>query len=161
MSRAAPPQCTCRTGTMQATAGALPGAPCRPFPVLARLVLYRNKQPGGCAMKWIVAVIKPFTLDEVRQALADTGVAGMTVSEVRGFGRQRGHTELYRGVEYAVDFLPKLKVEVAVEDALVERTVEAIAAAARTGKVGDGKIFVLPLEHVMRIRTQEVDADAL
>jgi nitrogen regulatory protein P-II 2 len=112
-------------------------------------------------MKWIVAVIKPFTLDEVRQALADTGVAGMTVSEVRGFGRQRGHTELYRGAEYAVDFLPKLKVEVAVEDALVERTVEAIAAAARTGKVGDGKIFVLPLEHVVRIRTQEVDADAL
>lgn len=112
-------------------------------------------------MKWIVAVIKPFTLDEVRQGLADTGVAGMTVSEVRGFGRQRGHTELYRGVEYAVDFLPKLKVEVAVEDALVERTVEAIAAAARTGKVGDGKIFVLPLEHVIRIRTQEVDADAL
>jgi nitrogen regulatory protein P-II 2 len=112
-------------------------------------------------MKWIVAVIKPFTLDEVRQGLADTGVAGMTVSEVRGFGRQRGHTELYRGAEYAVDFLPKLKVEVAVEDALVERTVEAIAAAARTGKVGDGKIFVLPLEHVVRIRTQEVDADAL
>jgi nitrogen regulatory protein PII len=112
-------------------------------------------------MKWIVAVIKPFTLDDVRQALAETGATGMTVTEVRGFGRQRGHTELYRGAEYVVDFLPKLKVEVALADDQVERAVEAIGNAARTGKVGDGKIFVLPLEQVVRIRTLEVDADAL
>jgi nitrogen regulatory protein P-II 2 len=125
-------------------------------------MLYRNKpQQPGCAMKWLVAIIKPFTLEDVRQALADAGVSGMTVSEVRGFGRQRGHTELYRGAEYVVDFLPKLRIEVAVADDQLERSIEAIAEAARTGKVGDGKIFVLPLEHVMRIRTQEVDADAL
>ena len=112
-------------------------------------------------MKWITAIIKPFTLDDVRQALAEAGVTGMTVTEVRGFGRQRGHTELYRGAEYVVDFLPKLNVEVGVADEHVERAIEAIAQAARTGKVGDGKIFVLPLEHVVRIRTQEIDADAL
>ncbi|NUR22551.1 P-II family nitrogen regulator [Frateuria sp.] len=112
-------------------------------------------------MKWITAIIKPFTLDDVRQALAEAGVTGMTVTEVRGFGRQRGHTELYRGAEYVVDFLPKLKVEVGVADEQVERAIEAIGQAARTGKVGDGKIFVLPLEHVVRIRTQEIDADAL
>jgi nitrogen regulatory protein P-II 2 len=112
-------------------------------------------------MKWLVAIIKPFTLEDVRQALADAGVNGMTVGEVRGFGRQRGHTELYRGAEYVVDFLPKLRVEVAVTDDQLERAIEAISGAARTGKVGDGKIFVLPLEHVVRIRTQEVDDDAL
>ena len=112
-------------------------------------------------MKWITAIIKPFTLDDVRQALAEAGVTGMTVTEVRGFGRQRGHTELYRGAEYVVDFLPKHKVEVGVADEQVERAIEAIGQAARTGKVGDGKIFVLPLEHVVRIRTQEIDADAL
>lgn len=112
-------------------------------------------------MKWVVAIIKPFTLEDVRQALADAGVSGMTVSEVRGFGRQHGHTELYRGAEYVVDFLPKLKLEVAVADDQLDRAIEAIVETARTGKVGDGKIFVLPLEQVARIRTQEVDADAL
>jgi len=112
-------------------------------------------------MKWITAVIKPFKLDEVREALAEVGVQGMTVTEVKGFGRQHGHTELYRGAEYVVDFLPKLKIEIAVTEAQVERAVEAIGHAARTGKVGDGKVFVSALEQVVRIRTQEVDADAL
>jgi nitrogen regulatory protein PII len=112
-------------------------------------------------MKWITAVIKPFTLDDVREALAEAGVQGMTVTEVKGFGRQHGHTELYRGAEYVVDFLPKLKIEIAVTDEGVERAIEAITGAARTGKVGDGKIFVTDLEQVIRIRTQEVDADAL
>jgi nitrogen regulatory protein P-II 2 len=112
-------------------------------------------------MKWITAVIKPFTLDDVREALAEAGVQGMTVTEVKGFGRQHGHTELYRGAEYVVDFLPKLKIEVAVADEHAEQVIEAIVGAARTGKVGDGKIFVSELEQVIRIRTQEVDADAL
>jgi len=112
-------------------------------------------------MKWINAIIKPFTLDDVREALADVGVQGMTVTEVKGFGRQHGHTELYRGAEYVVDFLPKLKIEIAVTDDQVERAVEAIGNAARTGKIGDGKIFVIDLEQAIRIRTQEVDADAL
>ncbi|HEX7732591.1 MAG TPA: P-II family nitrogen regulator [Rhodanobacter sp.] len=112
-------------------------------------------------MLWITAIIKPFKLDEVREALAEAGVQGMTVTEVKGFGRQHGHTELYRGAEYVVDFLPKLKIEIAVSDGQLERAIEVIADAARTGKVGDGKIFVSPLEQVIRIRTQEVDADAL
>ncbi|MCC7329786.1 MAG: P-II family nitrogen regulator [Gammaproteobacteria bacterium] len=112
-------------------------------------------------MKLITAIIKPFRLDDVRNALAEVGVNGMTVTEVKGFGRQRGHTELYRGAEYVVDFLPKAKVEVAVSEELVERAIEAIATAARTGKVGDGKIFVLDLEQVMRIRTGETDDSAL
>lgn len=112
-------------------------------------------------MKWITAVIKPFTLDDVREALAEVGVQGMTVTEVKGFGRQHGHTELYRGAEYVVDFLPKLKVELAVTEEQLERAIEAISKAARTGKIGDGKIFVLELEQAVRIRTQEVDADAL
>ena len=112
-------------------------------------------------MQWITAIIKPFKLDEVREALAEIGVQGMTVSEVKGFGRQHGHTELYRGAEYTVDFLPKLKIEVAVGDALLDRTIEAIASAARTGKVGDGKLFVQPLAQVIRIRTLEVDDDAV
>ncbi|MGE7138062.1 P-II family nitrogen regulator [Luteibacter sp. NPDC031894] len=112
-------------------------------------------------MKWIQAIIKPFTLDDVREALAEAGVQGMTVTEVKGFGRQHGHTELYRGAEYVVDFLPKLKVEVAVTDEQLERAVEAIGQAARTGKIGDGKIFVCELEQAIRIRTQEIDADAL
>ncbi|WP_329743539.1 P-II family nitrogen regulator [Dyella sp. A6] len=112
-------------------------------------------------MKWITAVIKPFTLDDVREALAEVGVQGMTVTEVKGFGRQHGHTELYRGAEYVVDFLPKLKIEVAVADEQSDHVIEAICTAARTGKVGDGKIFVSDLEQVIRIRTQEVDTDAL
>lgn len=112
-------------------------------------------------MKLITAVIKPFKLDDVREALADIGVEGLTVTEVKGFGRQKGHTELYRGAEYVVDFLPKVKVEVAVVDALVERTLEAIQNAARTGKIGDGKLFVTNLEQVIRIRTGEVDEAAL
>jgi len=106
-------------------------------------------------MKQITAVIKPFKLDEVREALADVGVNGLTVTEVKGFGRQKGHTELYRGAEYVVDFLPKVKVEAVVADGLVERAIEAIMKAARTGKIGDGKIFVRAVEQVIRIRTGE------
>ncbi len=112
-------------------------------------------------MKMVAAVIKPFKLDDVREALADIGVQGVTVTEVKGFGRQKGHTELYRGAEYVVDFLPKVKIELAVPDELTDRVVEAIAAAAKTGKIGDGKIFVYPLEQAMRIRTGETDVDAL
>jgi nitrogen regulatory protein PII len=112
-------------------------------------------------MKLITAIIKPFKLDDVREALADIGVEGLTVIEVRGFGRQKGHTELYRGAEYVVDFLPKVKVEVAVTEALVERTLESIQDAARTGKIGDGKLFVTNLERVVRIRTGEIDEAAL
>jgi nitrogen regulatory protein PII len=112
-------------------------------------------------MKLITAVVKPFRLDDVRNALAEVGVQGMTVTEVKGFGRQRGHTELYRGAEYVVDFLPKVKVEVAVTDELVDRVIEAIIAAAKTGKVGDGKIFVTELEQVYRIRTGETGDQAI
>ncbi|MET0936344.1 MAG: P-II family nitrogen regulator [Luteibacter sp.] len=112
-------------------------------------------------MKLVVAIIKPFKLDDVREALADVGVQGVTVTEVKGFGRQKGHTELYRGAEYVVDFLPKIKREVAVADDQIERVVEAIQQAARTGKIGDGKIFVSSLEQVVRIRTGELDNDAL
>ncbi|WP_324780614.1 P-II family nitrogen regulator [Thiobacillus sedimenti] len=106
-------------------------------------------------MKKIEAIIKPFKLDEVREALSEIGVTGLTVTEVKGFGRQKGHTELYRGAEYVVDFLPKVKLEVVVEDALLERAMEAITHAARTGKIGDGKIFVTAVEQVVRIRTGE------
>jgi nitrogen regulatory protein P-II 1 len=106
-------------------------------------------------MKKVEAVVKPFKLDEVREALSEIGVTGLTVTEVKGFGRQKGHTELYRGAEYVVDFLPKVKVEVILGDALVERAIEAIVKAARTGKIGDGKIFVTPVEQVVRIRTGE------
>ncbi|MET4675371.1 MULTISPECIES: P-II family nitrogen regulator [unclassified Luteibacter] len=112
-------------------------------------------------MKLVVAIIKPFKLDDVREALAEVGVQGVTVTEVKGFGRQKGHTELYRGAEYVVDFLPKIKLEVAVADDQIERVVEAIQAAARTGKIGDGKIFVSQLDQVVRIRTGELDNDAL
>ena len=112
-------------------------------------------------MKIVMAIIKPFKLDEVREALADTGVTGLTVTEVKGFGRQKGHTELYRGAEYVVDFLPKVKIEAAVDDAIVERVIEAIESSARTGKIGDGKIFVTALEQVVRIRTGETGQDAL
>jgi len=112
-------------------------------------------------MKLVTAIIKPFKLDEVREALSDIGVQGITVTEVKGFGRQKGHTELYRGAEYVVDFLPKLRLEAAVPDALVDQVIDAIEAAARTGKIGDGKIFVFPLEQVIRIRTGETGKDAL
>ena len=112
-------------------------------------------------MKLVTAIIKPFRLDDVRNALAEVGVNGMTVTEVKGFGRQRGHTELYRGAEYVVDFLPKSKVEVAVSDDLVERVLEAITNAAKTGKVGDGKIFVTDLHQALRIRTGETGDNAL
>ena len=112
-------------------------------------------------MKKIEAIIKPFKLDEVREALSGIGVQGITVTEVKGFGRQKGHTELYRGAEYVVDFLPKVKIDVAVKSDLLERAIEAIEKAANTGKIGDGKIFVFELEKVIRIRTGETDADAL
>ncbi len=112
-------------------------------------------------MKLVTAIVKPFRLDDVRNALSEVGVQGMTVSEVKGFGRQRGHTELYRGAEYVVDFLPKAKIEVAVADDRVEAVIEAIVESAKTGKVGDGKIFVTPLEHVCRIRTGETGNNAL
>ena len=112
-------------------------------------------------MKLVTAIIKPFKLDEVREALSAIGVTGITVTEVKGFGRQKGHTELYRGAEYVVDFLPKLKLEIAVADNLVERVVEAITQSANSGKIGDGKIFVYTLDQVVRIRTGETDAEAL
>ncbi|MDT7835260.1 P-II family nitrogen regulator [Ideonella sp. DXS22W] len=112
-------------------------------------------------MKQITAIIKPFKLEEVRESLADVGVSGLTVTEVKGFGRQKGHTELYRGAEYVVDFLPKVKVEVVVKDSDVDRCVEAIVKAAKTGKIGDGKIFVTPVEQVVRIRTGETDESAV
>ena len=112
-------------------------------------------------MKQITAIIKPFKLDEVREALAEAGVTGLTVTDVKGFGRQKGHTELYRGAEYVVDFLPKVKVEAVVPDALVERAIEAITKAARTGKIGDGKIFVRDMEQVIRIRTGETGEQAV
>ena len=112
-------------------------------------------------MKLITAIIKPFKLDDVRSALSEIGVSGMTVTEVKGFGRQRGHTELYRGAEYVVDFVPKTRVEVAVKNELVDQVVEAIVGAAKTGKVGDGKIFVTEIDRVIRIRTGETDNSAL
>ena len=112
-------------------------------------------------MKMVMAIIKPFKLDDVREALAEAGIAGITVTEVKGFGRQKGHTELYRGAEYVVDFLPKVKLEVAVTEEQAEQVVEAIVKAAGTGKIGDGKVFVYDLERVVRIRTGELDSDAL
>jgi nitrogen regulatory protein P-II 2 len=112
-------------------------------------------------MKMVTAIVKPFKLDEVREALSAIGVQGITVTEVKGFGRQKGHTELYRGAEYVVDFLPKVKIEAAVDDSIVDRVVEAIEAAARTGKIGDGKVFVSDLQQVVRIRTGETGKDAL
>ena len=112
-------------------------------------------------MKIVMAVIKPFKLDEVRDALTGVGVHGLTVTEVKGYGRQKGHTEIYRGTEYAVNFLPKVKIEVAVDSGQVDKVVEAITAAAKTGQIGDGKIFVFPLDHAVRIRTGETDGAAL
>jgi nitrogen regulatory protein P-II 2 len=115
----------------------------------------------GLTMKLVVAIIKPFKLDEVRQALTAIGVTGMTVTEVKGYGRQKGHTEVYRGAEYVVNFLPKLRIEVAVSAELADKTVDVITSSARTGQIGDGKIFVTPIDHALRIRTGETDSDAL
>jgi nitrogen regulatory protein P-II 1 len=137
--------------------------------VLARRVLLsaamhstsRVSEAQGDPMKKVEAVIKPFKLDEVKEALHEVGIKGITVTEAKGFGRQKGHTELYRGAEYVVDFLPKVKIEVIMEDALVERAVEAIMHAAHTGRIGDGKIFVSPVEEVVRIRTGERGNDAI
>ena len=112
-------------------------------------------------MKLVTAVIKPFKLDDVREALSEIGIQGITVTEVKGFGRQKGHTELYRGAEYVVDFLPKVKLEVAIDDAMLDQVIEAITNTANTGKIGDGKIFVSPLEQVIRIRTGETGPDAI
>ena len=112
-------------------------------------------------MKIVMAIIKPFKLDEVREALTNLGIQGLTVTEVKGFGRQKGHTEIYRGAEYAVSFLPKIKIEIAVATDRVEKAVEAISSAAKTGQIGDGKIFVYPIEQAVRIRTGETDTDAL
>ena len=112
-------------------------------------------------MKLVTAVIKPFKLDDVREALSEIGVQGITVTEVKGFGRQKGHTELYRGAEYVVDFLPKVKLEIAIDDELTEKVIEAVSKAANTGKIGDGKIFVTSLEQIVRIRTGETGSDAV
>src|SRR5215472_12278057 len=121
----------------------------------------QSRHDRGVSMKLIIAVIKPFKLDEVRKALTGLGVSGMTVAEVKGYGRQKGHTEIYRGAEYTVNFLPKLRIEVAVSAEQADRVIEAITAAARTGQIGDGKIFVATLDHALRIRTGETDSDAL
>jgi nitrogen regulatory protein P-II 1 len=140
------------------------GAGIGPEPVTGgkRMPRYPVGPPAWrCRMKMIMAVIKPFKLDDVREALASQGIAGITVTEVKGFGRQKGHTELYRGAEYVVDFLPKVKLEIAVTDDQVEAVVELIVRAAGTGKIGDGKVFVYDLGQVVRIRTGELDADAL
>jgi len=123
--------------------------------------MYDIASKGNSLMKLITAIIKPFKLDDVRQAVADIGIQGITVTEVKGFGRQRGHTELYRGAEYVVDFLPKAKIELAVDDDIAEQVIEAIANTARTGKIGDGKIFVTALEQAIRIRTGETGAEAV
>ena len=112
-------------------------------------------------MKLIIAIIKPFKLDEVREAVSRLGISGMTVSEVKGYGRQKGHMEIYRGAEYVVNFLPKVRIEVAVPSEQADRVIEAMSAAARTGQIGDGKVFVMPLDHAVRIRTGETDSDAL
>ena len=120
-----------------------------------------NFEPGAAVMKLITAIIKPFKLDEVRDALTRLGVHGMTISEVKGYGRQKGHTEIYRGAEYVVNFLPKMKIEVAVADAMESKVVDAITAAAKTGQIGDGKIFVFDIDRAVRIRTGESDNDAL
>jgi nitrogen regulatory protein P-II 2 len=116
---------------------------------------------GGTGMKLVIAIIKPFKLEDVRDALTGLGISGMTVSEVKGYGRQKGHTEIYRGAEYAVNFLPKMKIEVAVASDRVDKVVEAITSASKTGQIGDGKIFVLPIDQAVRIRTGETDTDAL
>jgi nitrogen regulatory protein P-II 2 len=120
-----------------------------------------RQESKASPMKLVVAIIKPFKLDEVRQALTAIGVHGMTVTEVKGYGRQKGHTEIYRGAEYVVNFLPKLRIEIAVSSDLADRAVQVITSSARTGQIGDGKIFVTPIDHARRIRTGETDSDAL
>jgi nitrogen regulatory protein P-II 1 len=139
------------------------GGVCLPSPVLMSPVRAEQAAaaPDGEVMKKIEAIIKPFKLDEVKEALHEVGVSGITVTEAKGFGRQKGHTELYRGAEYVVDFLPKVKLEVVVDDAQAARVVEAIAQAAQTGRIGDGKIFVSPVETALRIRTGERDSEAI
>ena len=132
-----------------------------PSGTLSALFGHQETTTGDSWMKQIVAIIKPFKLDDVRESLGEVGVAGMTVSEVKGFGRQKGHTELYRGAEYVVDFVPKMKIEMVVDDDAVERAIEAINNAARTGKIGDGKIFVNTVEQAVRIRTGETGSEAL
>jgi nitrogen regulatory protein P-II 2 len=144
-----------------------PSAPC--FGALAQIMqtwlpyplISTDNLTGESPMKMVTAIVKPFKLDEVREALSAIGVQGITVTEVKGFGRQKGHTELYRGAEYVVDFLPKVKIEAAVDESILDRVIEAIEASARTGKIGDGKIFVTALEQVIRIRTGETGTDAL
>ena len=131
---------------------------CQPSP---RACVVGHDTGNNIYMKMVAAVIKPFKLDDVREALSDIGVQGITVTEVKGFGRQKGHTELYRGAEYVVDFLPKVKIELAIPDELLDRVIEAIMNAAKTGKIGDGKIFVYELEQAIRIRTAETGAEAL
>ena len=131
------------------------------FPIFKSSLHIIPTQPKEPYREKIEAIIKPFKLDDVREALTELGITGMTVSEVKGFGRQRGHTEVYRGAEYAVDFLPKVKIEVVLPDDQIERTVEVIIEAARSGKIGDGKIFVLPVEEVIRIRTGETGETAI
>lgn len=121
----------------------------------------KQTRPGKEAMKLVIAIIKPFKLDEVRDALTRIGVHGMTVAEVKGYGRQKGHTEIYRGAEYVVNFLPKLRLEVAIASEQLDQVMDALAAAARTGQIGDGKLFVMPIEQAVRIRTGETDIDAL
>ena len=123
--------------------------------------MLQRTSSGGADVKKVEAIIKPFKLDDVKDALHDAGVSGITVTEVKGFGRQKGHTELYRGAEYVIDFLPKVKIEVVVEDSLVDNVVEAIAESARTGRIGDGKIFVMDIEQAVRIRTGDRGADAI
>jgi nitrogen regulatory protein P-II 2 len=137
----------------------LPGAQIKARPTFRNL--FQNPGNEGLTMKLVVAIIKPFKLDEVRQALTAIGVSGMTVTEVKGYGRQKGHTEVYRGAEYVVNFLPKLRLEIAVASDLANKAVDVITSSARTGQIGDGKIFVTPIDHALRIRTGETDSDAL
>ena len=144
-------------GPCFAGVGAVPAAIASPI----RLASDSTKGDSRTLMKKVEAIIKPFKLDEVKEALHEIGIKGITVTEAKGFGRQKGHTELYRGAEYVVDFLPKVKVEVVMDDGLVERAIESIQSAAETGRIGDGKIFVTPIEEVVRIRTGEKGADAI